>query len=110
MEQHTGSACWGLISVSVFEVEHDGDGGRVVHVVPKRSGPPICPDCGLPVGRAKEWVAAQAAHVPIGLKPVTLVVHKRRWRCDTPWCERASFTEQVPPIACSARISEALRS
>ncbi|MFK4043304.1 ISL3 family transposase [Nonomuraea wenchangensis] len=95
--------------MSVFEVEHDGDGGRVVHVVPERPGPPLCPDCGLPAGRAKQWVTARAAHVPIGLEPVTLVVHKRRWRCDTPWCERASFTEQVPPIACGARLSQALR-
>ncbi|MFI7643765.1 ISL3 family transposase [Nonomuraea sp. NPDC049400] len=93
----------------MFEVEYDGDGGRVVHVVSERSGPPLCPDCGLPAGRAKQWVTARATHVPVGLGPVTLVVHKRRWHCATPWCERASFTEQVPPIAAGARISEPLR-
>jgi transposase len=64
---------------------------------------------GFAAGRAKQWVTARAAHVPIGLEPVTLVVHKRRWRCAVPWCERASFTEQLPPIARGARLSEALR-
>ncbi|MGP4104516.1 ISL3 family transposase [Nonomuraea sp. KM90] len=109
MEQETGSALLGLIGVAVFEVEHEADGGRIVHVIPDRTGRPLCPDCRLPAGRAKEWVRAQAAHVPIGLDQVALVVHKRRWRCATPWCGRGSFTEQVPPIACAARISEPLR-
>lgn len=99
----------GLVGVAVFEVEHEAGGGRIVHVIPDRAGPPLCPDCSLPAGRAKEWVRVRAVHVPIGLDQVTLVVHKRRWRCATPWCGRGSFTEQVPPIACGARLSEALR-
>ncbi|MEQ4725764.1 hypothetical protein [Nonomuraea sp. B19D2] len=54
-------------------------------------------------------MTARAEHVPVGLSPIALVVHKRRWYCDTPWCAQNSFTEQVAPIGDGARMSESLR-
>ncbi|MEU8252419.1 ISL3 family transposase, partial [Nonomuraea sp. NPDC048916] len=95
----------GLVGLEVFEVDTDETGRRWVHVLPAGMGGRICPTCRIMADRPKQWTTQTVTHVPLGEQVIELVVHKRRWYCDTPWCARASFTEQVPYVAPGRRIS-----
>jgi transposase len=105
VDQHTGSNLLGLVGLEVFEAETDADGRRRVHVLPAGVGGRICPDCRIMASRPKQWTTSTVTHVPLGSEVLTLVVHRRRWYCEVPWCARTSFTEQVPYVGPGQRIS-----
>jgi transposase len=109
VDQHTASGLLGLTGLEVFEVDSDDSGRRWVHVLPAGTGGRICPGCRIAAHRSKGWTTSTLTHVPLGADVLRLVVHKRRWCCDTPWCPRASFTEQIPHAAPGERISSPAR-
>src|SRR5712692_4720134 len=59
----------------------------------------ICPDCYQPSHRMHSGYCRTLADLPWALMPVELRLHVRRFFCDTPLCERITFTERVPSVA-----------
>src|SRR5262245_47176984 len=59
----------------------------------------VCPDCGHPSHRIHSRYCRAVADLPWALMPVALRVHVRRFFCDTPLCERLTFTERMPLVA-----------
>jgi transposase len=59
----------------------------------------ICPDCSQPSYRIHSGYCRTLADLPWALMPVELRLHVRRFFCDTPLCERITFTERVPIVA-----------
>ena len=52
-----------------------------------------CPDCWQLSTSGKEWTLTRPRDLPVGGTAVLLQWRKRRWRCRTEPCARASFTE-----------------
>jgi transposase len=70
----------------------------------------MCPDCSQPSPRLHSGYCRTLAALPWALMPVELRLHVRRFFCDTPLCERLTFTERVPLVApLSARTTTRLR-
>jgi transposase len=59
----------------------------------------VCPDCHQPSHRIHSGYPRTLADLPWALRPVELVLHVRRFFCDTPVCERTTFTERLPAVA-----------
>jgi transposase len=59
----------------------------------------VCPDCCQPSHRIHSGYCRTLADLPWALLPVALRVRVRRFFCDTPLCERLTFTERVPLVA-----------
>ncbi len=66
-----------------------------VEVVSTRSNSP-CPLCFHPAMRIHSHYTRVLADVPCGGLQVQLVLHVRKFFCDTPKCPRKIFTERVP--------------
>ena len=58
-----------------------------------------CPDCGQPARRVHSRYTRRLRDLPWQGLAVALVLHARRWFCDTPQCPRRVFTERLPTIA-----------
>jgi transposase len=61
----------------------------------------------LPV---KGRVVSRPRDLPHGPAGLSLVWHKRRWRCVETACERRSFTESLPAVPARARLRTRLRA
>jgi transposase len=59
----------------------------------------VCPDCCQPSHRMHSGYCRTLADLPWALIPVVLQLRVRRFFCDTPLCERLTFTERVPSVA-----------
>ena len=59
----------------------------------------ICPDCYQPSHRMHSGYCRTLADLPWALMSVELRLCVRRFFCDTPLCERLTFTERVPSVA-----------
>jgi transposase len=59
----------------------------------------VCPDCCQPSHRMHSSYRRTVADLPWALMPVALRLRVRRFFCDTPRCERLTFTERVPLVA-----------
>jgi transposase len=59
----------------------------------------VCPDCYQPAHRIHSGYPRTLADLPWALMPVELRLHVRRFFCDTPVCERTTFTERLPIVA-----------
>jgi transposase len=59
----------------------------------------VCPDCCQPSHRMHSGYCRTLADLPWALMPVELRLRVRRFFCDTPLCERLTFTERVPTVA-----------
>jgi transposase len=111
---------FGLPGVRVQRVELDEDGVRVVHVetAPDTSGPdtsgPGCPTCGVVSTSVKGLVTTAPRDIPYGVGDISVVWHKRRWRCR--WrcrelaCARLSFTESIEQVPAGRRTTGRLRT
>lgn len=99
----------GLAGVRVAQVERDGDGARVVHVVTADEQAAACPSCGVFSTSVKGHVTTAPKDLPYGEDPLVLCWHKRRWRCRESRCERGSFTESVDEVPAGRRTTGRLR-
>jgi hypothetical protein len=88
----------GLAGLAVEQVELEGEGARVVHVVTDDEAAAGCPSCGVLSTSVKGHAVTRPRDVPYGPDPVHLVWHKRRWRCMEAACPRGSFTESLPTV------------
>src|SRR3989442_5250036 len=59
----------------------------------------VCPDCHQPSQRMHSGYPRTLADLPWALMPVELVLHVRRFFCDTSVCGRITFTERLPTVA-----------
>jgi len=100
----------GLAGLAVEQVELDGEGTRVVHVVTDDEAAAGCPSCGVLSTSVKGHAVTRPRDVPFGPDPVHLVWHKRRWRCMEAACPRGSFTESLPTVPARARVTTRLRT
>ena len=100
----------GLAGLAVEQVELDGEGARVVHVVTDDEAAAGCPSCGVLSTSVKGHAVTRPRDVPYGPDPVHLVWHKRRWRCMEAACPRGSFTESLPTVPARARVTTRLRT
>ena len=58
-----------------------------------------CPDCQQRSCRAHSWFTRVVADVSLGLFPVRLHLHARRYRCLNATCPRRTFRERLPEVA-----------
>src|SRR3989442_10391197 len=59
----------------------------------------VCPDGHQPSQRRHSGFPRSRADLPWALMPVELVLHVRRFFCDTSECGRLTFTERLPTVA-----------
>ena len=59
----------------------------------------VCPDCHQPSQRIHSGYPRTLADLPWATMPVELRLQVRRFFCDTPVCERTTFTERLPTVA-----------
>jgi transposase len=69
--------------------------GRTVMSVWSRSAQARCPDCAVASERVHSRYQRTLGDLPIGGRPVRLVVNARRFRCDVEGCGRRIFTERI---------------
>ncbi len=100
---------FGLSGVRVSRVDRLESGGRVVHVETADSSSAGCPSCGVVSTSVKENVITRPKDLPYGETGISVVWHKRRWRCGEPACVRGSFTEQVCEVPAGWRTTGRLR-
>lgn len=116
MDEDRASTLFGLQGVVIVEVDVEADGGVTVWLGTDPRFVPSCPDCGVVSARVHEHVLTRPRDLPraaggttAGVAPVAVVWTKRRWRCDSSDCPRATFTESVPQIPPGARLTERVR-
>src|SRR5919197_61571 len=59
----------------------------------------VCPDCHQPSQRMHSGYPRTLAELPWDTMPVELRLQVRRFFCDTPVCERTTFTDRLPTVA-----------
>jgi transposase len=59
----------------------------------------VCPDCLQPTFRVHGRYWRTLADLPWATTPVRLRLHVRRFWCETPSCERQTFTERLSELA-----------
>ena len=59
----------------------------------------ICPTCVHPADRVHGRYLRTVVDLPWATTPVDLLLWVRRFCCDTPTCERQTFTERLPIVA-----------
>jgi len=106
---HATTILFDLPGVRVRHVARDEDGGRMVHVKTAAGYASGCPGCGVVSTAVKEYVTSRPRDLPYGERGISLVWHKRRWRCSEPSCARRSFTEAIEEIPTRARTTGRLR-
>lgn len=87
-----------------------GLGVRIVQLVTDDPDAARCPDCRVRSTSGKDWVLTRPHDVPSGGGQVAVQWRKRRWRCRTAVCARASFTEQVAQVPAGMRTTTRLRT
>jgi transposase len=103
------TALFGLAGFRVRHVERDQFGVRTVHVQTDDETAAGCPSCGVILSSVKGEVSTAPRDVPYGDGLISIVWHKRRWRCVEPLCGRLSFTESVPEVPPRSRTTGLLR-
>ncbi|MFD1533620.1 ISL3 family transposase [Pseudonocardia aurantiaca] len=91
-------------------VVRTGLGVRVVQLVTDDPDAARCPECRSVSTSGKEWVLTRPHNLPCGGGPVAVQWRKRRWRCRTDACPRASFTEAVGQVPAGMRTTSRLRA
>ena len=98
-----------LPGVRVRHVERDEFGHRIVHVETAAEYAAGCPGCAVVSTSVKEYVATAPRDIPFGERGISVVWHKRRWRCGELSCPRGSFTEAIEEVPAGARTTGRLR-
>ena len=99
-----------LVGLDEFEVSgaFERDDGMLEVQVRCGREQAACPRCGTFSGRVKQRRAQRVRDLHSFARPVVLVWHKRRFRCDAPGCV-GSFTESSAQIPARKRLTERLR-
>ena len=100
---------FGLAGVRVERVVPLPDGAREVHVQTACEAAAACPSCGVISSSAKANVTTSPRDIPYGEGRITVLWHKRRWRCREALCPRQSFTEAIGEVPTGARTTRRLR-
>lgn len=77
-----------LPGVRVRHVEVDESGGRVVHVETAAEYASGCPSCAVVSSSVKQYVTTAPRDIPYGERAISVVWHKRRWRCAEASCAK----------------------
>jgi transposase len=104
------SRLFGLEGLAVARVVTDGVQGRVVDLVTADETAAGCPSCGVISVSVKGRVVSRPRDLPHGPAGLSVVWHKRRWRCAETACARRSFTESLPVVPARARLTTRLRA
>jgi transposase len=95
--------------LAVERVVRTGLGVRIVQLITDDPDAARCPGCQVVSTSGKDWVLTRPHDVPSGGGQVAVQWRKRRWRCRTEVCPRASFTEQVAQVPAGMRTTTRLR-
>ena len=106
---HATTILFDLPGVRVRHVERNQGGERIVHLETAAEYAAGCPGCGVVATSVKECVTTAPRDLPYGERAISLVWHKRRWRCVEATCARKSFTETIAEIPSRARTTGRLR-
>lgn len=82
---------------------------QLVHVETAAESASGCPSCGVVSMSVKEYVVTAPRDIPYGERGISLVWHKRRWRCVESTCARGSFTEAIEEVPAGWRTTGRLR-
>jgi transposase len=100
----------GLEGLAVERVALTTLGVRVVQLITDDPDAARCPACRVVSTSGKDWVLTRPHDLPCGGGQVAVQWRKRRWRCRTEVCPRASFTEQVAQVPAGMRTTTRLRT
>src|SRR2546423_8235947 len=106
---HATTILFDLPGVRVRCVDRDAFGDRIVHVETADEFASGCPSCGVVSTSVKEYVPSTPRDLPYGENGISVVWHKRRWRCTEPACARLSFTEAIGEVPAGRRTTGRLR-
>ncbi len=104
------SCLLGLPGLAVERVVLAPLGVRIVQLVTDDPDAARCPACRVVSTSGKDWVLTRPHDLPCGGGQVAVQWRKRRWRCRTESCARASFTEQVAQVPAGMRTTTRLRT
>ena len=104
------SCLLGLAGLAVERVALTALGVRIVQLVTDDPDAARCPGCRVVSTSGKDWVLTRPHDLPCGGGQVAVQWRKRRWRCRTEVCPRASFTEQVAQVPAGMRTTTRLRT
>jgi transposase len=100
----------GLEGLAVERVVRSRAGVKIVQLVTDDPDAARCPVCGSVSTSGKDWVLTRPHDLPSGGEFAVVQWRKRRWRCRTELCPRASFTEQVAQVPAGMRTTTRLRA
>ncbi len=100
----------GLEGLAAQRVEVDDSGAAVVHLSTCDADAARCPSCAQVSCLPKQRVTTRPRDLPHGGRGVSLLWHKKRWRCGNAGCAKGSFTESVPRVPSRARLTGRLRA
>ena len=104
------SCLLGLEGLAVERVVLTGLGIKIVQLVTDDPDAARCPVCATVSTSGKDWVLTRPRDLPCGGEFAVVQWRKRRWRCRTAVCPRASFTEQVAQVPARMRTTTRLRA
>ena len=104
------SCLLGLEGLAVERVVLTARGVKIVQLVTDDPDAARCPACGSVSTSGKDWVLTRPRDLPCGGEFALVQWRKRRWRCRTEVCPRASFTEQVAQVPAGMRTTTRLRA
>jgi transposase len=104
------SCLLGLAGLAVERVASAPLGVRIVQLVTDDPDAARCPVCRVVSTSGKDWVLTRPHDLPSGGGQIAVQWRKRRWRCRTVDCARATFTEQVAQVPAGMRTTTRLRT
>jgi transposase len=100
----------GLEGLAVERVVRSAAGLKIVQLVTDDPDAARCPACRTVSTSGKDWVLTRPRDLSCGGELGQVQWRKRRWRCRTEVCPRASFTEQVAQVPAGMRTTTRLRA
>lgn len=95
------SVSLGLEGFTVLDTIEDDE--QVEVLVELKAGAGACPDCGCVSTHVHERTDVRVRDIAVHGKPTRLIWRKRRFRCESSECDRATFSEDHPEIPPRAR-------
>jgi transposase len=100
----------GLAGLKVEGVVLSSAGVKIVQLATDDPDAARCPACRMASSSGKDWVLTRPKDLPCGGVFGIVQWRKRRWRCRTEDCPRATFTEQVAQVPAGMRTTTRLRA
>lgn len=102
------SVSLGLEGFTVLDTFEADD--HVEVLVELKAGAAACPRCAGVSTYVHERAGVRIRDIAVHDKPTYLLWRKRRFRCEQPECERATFSEEHPEVPLRARTTRRFRS